>query len=175
MTREEFWNIIKRSEGISDPETINEVNKAELEKLTPEEIVSYKTHFNTLVDKASRWDLWGAIYIINGGCGDDSFIDFRYSLISMGEDIYTRAVQDPDSLVELDLDTGDDDTYERVFNEAFGYVAMEVYEEKTREDIYDYLPNYSEEEEMGEEWDFDDREECMKRLPNLTQKYWPTV
>jgi len=175
MTRDTFWSIIKKSEAITNADKINEINKEELDKLTPQELLSYYTHFDTLVDEAYRWDLWGAIYIIQGGCGDDSFIDFRYSLISLGETIYTNAVQNPDSLADLDFDMDDDEVYERLGNELFGYIAVELYEEKTGENLFDQLPDSTTEENMGEEFDFDDRDACMERLPRVTQKYWADV
>lgn len=126
MTQAEFWNIIAKADGLTDPEAVNETIKTALEALEPEEIVSYQTHFDALHDKAYTWKLWGAIYLLNGGCGDDAFIDFRSFLISMGEAMYTRTVNDPDSLADLDHDP--EDCYsETLFNEAFGYLAYEVY------------------------------------------------
>jgi len=174
MTIDDFWNIIAKAKDTINPEEVIEIVKKELEKLSPEEIVSYQNHFDILHDKANFWNLWGAIYLINGGCGDDSFIDFRYSLISRGREIYENAIKNPESLVDLKLNDDENERFDELFNESFGYIASEVYEEKTDEEIYDYRENnpYGSDEDMGEDWDFDDKDECLKRLPKLTAKYW---
>jgi hypothetical protein len=44
--------------------------------------------------------LWGAAYLIHGGCGDDTFNDFRSSLISRGRRCFERVIADPDSLAD---------------------------------------------------------------------------
>ncbi|MEA3490510.1 MAG: DUF4240 domain-containing protein [Campylobacterota bacterium] len=172
MTLDEFWNIIDKAKNTTDPDEVVEIVTKELANLSDEEIVYYQKHFDTLFERAEKWDLWGAIYLINGGCGDDSFMDFRYSLISMGKEVYNNAIANPDSLADLALNEDEDERFDALFNESFGYIAIEVYEEKTGEEIYDYREDIDREEDMGEEWDFDDRDECLKRLPRLTDKYW---
>jgi len=42
-----------------------------------------------------RVDLWGAAYLINGGCSDDAFEYFRGWLIVQGRGTYERIVADP--------------------------------------------------------------------------------
>ena len=78
---------------------------------------------------AYTWDLWGAAYLINGGCSDDGFAYFRSWLISRGRAAYEEAVRDPDSLA--DLVDPDRDDYE--FEDLWG-LALVVYEERTGED-----------------------------------------
>jgi hypothetical protein len=67
---------------------------------------------------------------IGGGCSDDGFTDFRYGLISLGKNVYYKAIENPDSLVELGADI-------EIRNESFGYVAFEVYEEKSGTEMPD--------------------------------------
>lgn len=172
MTIDEFWNIIDKAKHTMQPEKKIEIVTQKLKKLSPEEIVSYQRHFDTLHSRAYKWDLWGAIYLLHGGCGDDSFMDFRYSLISMGKEVYSNALANPDSLANWELNDDEDERDEEFFNEGFGYIAIEVYKEKTEEEIYDYREDIDKEENLGEEWNFDDRNECMKRLPKLTMKFW---
>jgi len=76
--------------------------------------------------QAYRWDLWGAAYIIGGGCSDDGFIDFQYGLIAKGREIYESALANPDSLADLAIPG-------EIPNELFGYVADNVYEDLTVE------------------------------------------
>jgi len=40
--------------------------------------------FRRYLNKAYTWDLWGAAYLINGGCSDDGFEYFRRWLVSRG-------------------------------------------------------------------------------------------
>jgi len=173
MTQDQFWEVIAVADQMSDSEEIIEAVRGRLENFTAQELIDYQNHFNLYVDKAYLWDLWGAIYLMNGGCGDDSFTDFRYSLISRGREVYEKALSNPDSLAEMEFEDLDD-IYDELFNEGFGYIAIELYEEKTDKDIYDSIDNnpYGKDEQMGEEWDFDNREECIKRLPKLTERFF---
>lgn len=162
MNIDTFWALIEPIKNAIEPEI--EIAK-QLQSLDPAELEAYQTHFDHLKNQANRWDLWGAAYMIGGGCSDDSFIDFRYGLIAKGRDIYEKAVQDPDSLADL----GDDLEIE---NESFGYVAQEIYTAKTGKDMPRNSAGLSA-YDMGEEWDFEDKEENLKRIPRLTAIYWP--
>jgi hypothetical protein len=64
-------------------------------------------HFDAMMDSAYCWSLWGAAYGINGGCGDDSFVDFHASLIARGRQVFERALSDPDTLADEDFDGSD--------------------------------------------------------------------
>ncbi len=88
--------------------------------------VSFAGLFSAAYHRAYRWDLWGAAYIIGGGCSDDSFMDFREWLISMGQRVYDAALSRPDALAEVVRAPG----IESCFFEGFGYVAQEVLEAK---------------------------------------------
>jgi Protein of unknown function (DUF4240) len=50
------------------------------------------------------WTPLLAAYVINGGCGDDSFQDFRASLIFRGRTSFRNAVTDPESLADKAID-----------------------------------------------------------------------
>ena len=160
MDIQQFWNIIENVKSSEEPE---EAIKSQLNELTSEEIVSYQEHFDTLHERAYHWDLWGAAYIMEGGCSDDGFTDFRYGLISKGKDVYETVLTDPDSLADLDFGV-------EISNELFGYSALDVYEERTGND----MPRKTfeqPEQPVGEEWDFDDMTENKNRLPKLFEKF----
>jgi hypothetical protein len=160
MNLEDFWKIIEVGKKSDEPEIILE---AELKTKSAVELEEFQKHFYQLFDSAYKWDLWGAAYIISGGCSDDGFIDFRYGLISKGQEVFEKAILDPDSLSKFES--------ESIENESFGYVAGEAYENLTGKEI-EVTENSDEEESMGEEWDFDDESENLKRLPKLMKKYW---
>src|SRR5262249_33752044 len=67
----------------------------------PDEAAHFRRTFLSYLDRAYRWDLWRAAFLIGGGCSDDSFMDFRSWLISLGRDVYERAISDPDSLPDV--------------------------------------------------------------------------
>src|ERR1044071_8296184 len=98
MTREQFWKSVDQVKGAEEPGAA--MNKL-LRKVTPQELVSYQEHFDTLAREAYRGDLWGAAYIIGGGCSDDGFIDFRYGLIARGKDVFESALRSEEHTSEL--------------------------------------------------------------------------
>lgn len=131
MSIDEFWARIERihreSEGVMD--TKCERLERELTRLEPAEVVSFEEHFRRCDARAYSWDLWAAAYVMNGGCGDSGFSDFRATLISMGRDVFERALADPDTLADTEL--GGDDA----FFEGFQYVANGVYMARTGDSI----------------------------------------
>lgn len=160
MDVQEFWGMIEKIKNNEEPE---EAIKRHLDGLSPKEIASYQKHFDTFHEKAYRWDLWGAAYIIEGGCSDDGFTDFRYGLISKGKDIYEMAIKNPDDLADIDFE-------DEISNELFGYSAIYVYETKTGTEI-PRKEFEQPEQSIGEDWDFDDETENQRRLPKLWKKF----
>lgn len=169
MTQDQFWNLIASSKAASRGSFERQAKALgqELAKLSPEEIVEFQRIFDEHTDRAYTWDLWGAAYILGGGCSDDAFVDFRSWLISMGREIYERALKDPESLADVPLgpEGGED-----AFFEEFAYVAPQVYEKKTgKEEMPDY-ERHSTDEPAGEAWD-EDGDDLERRFPRLSAKY----
>jgi len=160
MTRDDFWRLL---EGL-DPETAEEQLRERLEALELAEVASFADHFDREFDRAYDWKLWAAAYIMDGGCSDDGFMDFRFGLISRGRKVFEAVLADPDSLAEMP------DKSSFIPNEAFGYVAREVYEAKSGTEM-PRVEFARRSEPAGEEWDHDDDEQCAKRLPKLWKKY----
>ena len=106
MTLDQFWAIIeevhRNSAGNMDAKC--ELLGTTLRKLPLDEVRSFDEHFREQYYRAYDWGLWAAAYIIGHGCSDDSFMDFRSTLISMGRETFERALADPESLAELDYD-----------------------------------------------------------------------
>lgn len=61
----EFWAIIERAATPSDLHS-------ELGTLTEDQLLEFEHHHARYIDQAYTWDLWGAAYVINGGCSDDT-------------------------------------------------------------------------------------------------------
>ncbi|MCW1885117.1 DUF4240 domain-containing protein [Luteolibacter flavescens] len=160
MDKNAFWKLL---DGLDAEDAAAEL-AARLEDLEPAEIAEFQRHFDEAHEAAYIWSLWGAAYLMEGGCSDDGFMDFRYGLISRGQKVYEAALADPDTLADL---VGDDDF---ISNEEFGYVAGQVYQSITDEEIprSDNPPAL---EPTGEEWDFEDMDLNAEKLPKLTAKF----
>ncbi|MBZ0289117.1 MAG: DUF4240 domain-containing protein [Anaerolineae bacterium] len=162
MTLDEFWNLVDRVHIASNGDMSKKCDllTEELEKLSPEEVLSFAHHFDDCEDITYTWDLWAAAYIIGGGCSDDCFSDFRSSLISMGRAYFERIIASPDDLAEMD------DAEDTILFEGYQYISTSVYKEMTGE-----LPMRQKSppgEPLGEHWDDDD----LPRLyPRLSARY----
>ena len=164
-----FWNLIETAvrEAAGDEEQAEDSLLRNLSSRQPADIEQFQRILQSKLDEAYAWNLWGAAYIINGGCSDDGFEYFRCWVISRGRAVYESAISSPDSLADVvSTADGDDD---REF-EALLYVALRAYEEVTGSK----MPRGSRvplREPKGSNWDFDDVEECEKRLPRLSSKF----
>ena len=179
ITEEEFWQVIEASLHGCDGEVYqDECLGTLLAKFQPEEIAEFVLIFDRLhYQLINRSDLWAAGMLLNAGHGtDDGFDYFRCWLISCGKDVYYQAVNDPDSLAEVEVDTDEEGHPDAEFEE-FSYVPYSVYESLTGgKDLYDLLPEQSVEDGFDEEWDETDAdnesEEWLKqKLPKLWAKY----
>lgn len=141
MDRSTFWAVIDASrKGVAADDHEAQVEKLEsvLSKLTPEDLVEFEHNFDDLLDQSYRADLWGAAYLINGGCSDDGFEYFRRWLIARGQKFYDAALADPDSLARR---IGEDTDVEF---EEIGYIAAQVYEAKTGQGATEFYSHLGE-------------------------------
>jgi hypothetical protein len=153
MDEDRFWEIVDRASISGDPaESLREW----LEDQSPREIAAFNRHFFAMLRKAYRYDIWGAAYLLLGGCSDDAFRDFRADLIGKGRVIFESVLKDPDSLADHPDVEGD---------ETLPSVANEVYVEKTDKE----LPRAAGERThpAGKSWDFRDTQEMSRRYPRL--------
>lgn len=72
-----------------------------LAALEPGRIAEFAVTAVEVSRSAYRWPLWNAAHLIEGGCGDDGFTDFRDGLALLGRETFTRVVADPDALAGL--------------------------------------------------------------------------
>jgi hypothetical protein len=172
MTADQFWQIIEASRAGSRGNKDAQVAAltTQLAELTPADVAEFERLFEEQANRAYHWDLWGAAYVIRGGCSDDSFADFRDWLISMGREVFERALQDADSLADLALGSNGD---EETCFEELAYVAAQVYQEQTGEEMPD-TDIKSPSQPAGEEW-AEETAILAQRFPRLWAKYgWET-
>ena len=90
MDEQMFWSLIGRAQRPSELH-------AQLAGLPEDQLLSFERLHAAYINRAYTSDLWGAAYLINGGCSDDTFEYFRAALISLGREVYERALTDPES------------------------------------------------------------------------------
>lgn len=162
MNIDGFWELIGQAcrEEPSDSDARQRALARLLERLPTEALSLFAEHFDAAIDTAYTWPLWGAAYVIGGGCSDDAFADFRSSLVSRGRAAYEKAVSAPDSLAEMDL--GQDEW----FHEGFAYVPTQAL--KKRLGTIKARINPAPAEPIGAPWS---EEELPTLFPRLSAKY----
>ncbi len=167
MDRDEFWRLIEDcAEGRSNPEDFEELLRERLEELDDADVLAFDDEFRSLSAEAYDWGLWGAAYVIGGGCSDDSFEYFRSWLICQGQDSYEAALADPDSLAELAVEL--EDPEEILFGfESMAYVATEIWQERHGSGELPERGPMAGLEPSGEAFDEDDAPLLRNRYPQL--------
>ena len=167
MDESRFWEIIQTTKDAKPNDFASQQDELAklLRKMTPDQIILFDNRFRYFRGLANTWPLWGAIYIIHGGCGDDSFNDFREWVIGQGKEFYHATIQNPETLVEVDSDKIEDADWE-----GLGYIASTVFKELTGKEI-PYLHTFNENTETtGTEWS-DEGDDLKNMFPKLAEKY----
>jgi hypothetical protein len=127
MTESAFWALISETRKAAGNDTgrQSELLKDRLTQLAPPAIVAFAQIRHRLDERAYTWNLWGAAMVIEDGCSDDCFRDFRGYLISLGPDAYEQALANPDSLASVvqDAETGDWENADNVAPDAYSSVT----------------------------------------------------
>jgi hypothetical protein len=166
MEEDLFWKIIQKTKDNSNDnfEEQQEELANELRKLTPDELILFDNSFRNFRGLANTWELWGAIYIIHGGCSDDNFIDFREWVIAQGQKFYYKVIHDPESLVEIETHLIEEFDWE-----GFGYLPGIIFEELTGQKMpYTFQEKF---DTTGNEWN-EDSDDLKVMFPKLSAKYW---
>jgi hypothetical protein len=159
MDEAAFWKLIHSTKGSAE-----KISKA-LKLVTPDEIKTFSNIYWEKHRSLHHWDLWAALYIMNGGCSDDSFHYGKAWVIGKGEAVYQVALNSPDNLgphvTDSDLEDGCD-------NEMLNYAADEAFEALTGRNL-DYETG---EDEVPAGTAFDEDEAYLaKNFPKLTAQF----
>ena len=164
MDEQAFWYIIASSleDGDALAEQLASLRQL-LQAMTDEDLIAFQEMIDHMMTQAYRWGLWGAAYIMMGGCSDEGFEFFRAGLIMKGKEIYEAAVVEPDSLA----DVGDVDECE-----DFLYLACEVYEERNNDGaIYERFREEQKAAPEGDSFDESDNRYLKQEYPRLWEIY----
>ncbi len=169
MDETEFWEIIDRAreDADGDPEEQADLVIERLTGLDPDSVLDFARHFESRVNRAFRWDLWGAAFVLLGGASDEVFDSFRCWLVGQGRHVFEGAVHQPDELATLI------DTFEEGVDgdgEELGYAADEAYEQLTGVRMPD-LGMTAPLEPEGEAFDFDNDAAVRDRYPKLWDRF----
>ena len=166
MDEASFWDLTAQTRAEADNDTgrQSELLEERLRTLPPQQIVAFQRLRHRLDERAYTWDLWGAAYVIEDGCSDDCFRDFRAYLISLGRDTYEAALRDPDSLATVvqDAETGDWENADSV--------AADAYENVAGEDLPAEDSDLSG-DPRGQPWDDENQEDLVRRYPRLAERF----
>jgi hypothetical protein len=114
MDEAHFWQIVDRVHRAAgdDMDLKCRIIERDISALPAAEALVFARLFDTVMGRAYHWPLCGAAFVINGGCSDDTFCDFRAALISRGREAFESALADPDSLADAESDAWFDEGYQ---------------------------------------------------------------
>lgn len=142
MDKDIFWRIIDAVNSEVKPSDQEGILRATQEKLlnySPREIAAWGSIQRYYKELADTSGVFAVSCCLNDYMSDDGFMDFRMWLISRGKEVYTAALQNPDSLADLDI-------LEDTRFESYGYVANDAYKKAARGavrgDLYDAMKRY---------------------------------
>ena len=176
MTEPEFWaHVAAARPRRYDAEAHAEQLAARLAKLPEPDILDFARHWEAVLARAYRRDLWGAAYLINGGCSDDGFEYFCRWLALQGRAAFDAALADPDSLAEV-LDGETDVEAEVAPGTDAWFLATGTAQDDAGYAAYERAllfrhPKGVAEPPLAPRWDFDDHAEVRRRLPRLAAAY----
>ncbi|MFR0757477.1 MAG: DUF4240 domain-containing protein [Hominisplanchenecus sp.] len=88
MSKDQFWNLIEKAKEVcgTDLDASAVWIKQQLFYMTPEDVLQFHNLVYSYRDAAYKYGLWTAAGIMmEAGCSDDSFSDFRMWLIAQGK------------------------------------------------------------------------------------------
>nr|WP_294947086.1 DUF4240 domain-containing protein [uncultured Mucilaginibacter sp.] len=160
LNEDAFWLIIQQSIIESNNNYQQQIPHLQkiLSRMDKEQIIKFNNTFTALLAASYTSKLWGASYVINGGCSDDCFEYFRGYLIGHGKNKFYDTYRDPESCA--DWIKPEDDW------EGIRYAAANAYKQKTGSEIpYTYQAEYKLKGKLFDEATVD------KQYPKLAAKF----
>jgi hypothetical protein len=172
MRTDDFWAVIARAtaDRPASPADVAKRAAADLATRDPEEIVAWGRHLDKVMVASGTEDLWAAAYLINGGCSDEGFDNFRGWLIAHGREAVARSVKSPDSLAEMPAVRAAAESGAVFEAGEVLTVAAEAYAQATGSEMPAGEQPVTR-PDAGDLWDFDNEEEMQRRLPKLSELF----
>ena len=169
MRTDDFWAVIARAtaDRPASPAEVAKRAAADLATSDPEEIVAWARHLDKVMVASGTQDLWAAAYLINGGCSEEGFDNFRGWLIAHGRETLAHSVKSPDALADLpDVRAAADNGAVFEAEEVLS-IAKDAYAQVTGSEMPVGETPVTR-PDAADLWDFDDEEEMQRRLPRLS-------
>lgn len=169
MDESRFWELIDQTrDGTANVAEHADVLRKALESLSPDDIASFGQILENKLEELNHFDIWEVAYIINTGCGDDDFTNFRAGVIARGKDTFNIALQNPSRLGDLD------NAEDLITGEDFWATYMQAWSNKTRAPSNigpEVTMAPASNQASGEP--FSEDEGCLSsKHPQLFAKYW---
>jgi hypothetical protein len=179
VNKTEYWNLIEQSKSYKEDQV--DWLTEELSKKSIDEIVDFEFIFEGYMKESYQSHLWGAAYLIMGGCSDDSFDYFRGWLISQGQEVYEKTLKEPEFLANYitDENLGDEGVpeYEDFLNVGFDAYTLKKDgdPEDWDEDLYDEMLELLSQKGLVDnkeiEFDWEDEDDLEEMFPNLWERF----
>ncbi|CAH8770418.1 DUF4240 domain-containing protein [Paenibacillus dendritiformis] len=179
MTDKVFWELISNSKKQGGKQI--EWLIVELSKKPVNEIIDFEIELANKLQQSYTSSLWGAAFVIMGGCSDDGFDYFRGWLIAQGEEVFTKAIKNPEFLADYLTDEYlEEDEFAPQLEEMLSVASDAYIYQKTGEfeyndeistEFWDELEARGHESmspEIEIDWEKDDLEE---RYPRLWERF----
>ena len=140
MPSREFWTIVDKaaSDMPQAPSEAYQSLRRALIELDDMKIIGFGMTLYEELSRSYTHELWSAGNIMSGLLTDDSFTYFRLWLMSKGQEVYFSAIEDPDSLADVQRHSDDG---RPVGFESFLYVGEDAFNyrrsDEFRQSIYD--------------------------------------
>ena len=146
MSKDAFWALIQEAKTAcgQDLNAMEYYLQEQLVSMGPAAAKDFHDILQAYEDLADQYGLWDAASVImEYGCSDDGFIDFRAWLIAQGKDVYMNALREPDTLADVEA-------YGDCCFECLSYVGDYAYEHLTGRSAYDEMESDRMEKLRGE-------------------------
>ena len=101
MNEQILWMLVKHSQEMNnDAFQQSQLLIDLLSEWSIKNIYKFEKLYWKLMRRSYDADLWAAAYVINDGCSQQDFLNFRSWLLLQGQAIFRKTVQDPEYLVE---------------------------------------------------------------------------
>ena len=169
MKADKYWLIIGRSLRKTKSMEDQRLKLVKLlGKLKCEEIIGFHLRTEQLLKDSHHEDLLCAAHLIEGGVYENAFEFFRCWLISRGQQVFKKALQNPDSLIAV-LDDVEDHSFE-----AFYHIPEEVFMQATGKSMNDFIAAQIKDagiEELHLSWSPNNPDSMRHICPELFRKY----
>ena len=172
MDKSEFWRIIDfaRLHAQEDSQRQELLLVKGLEQYSAENIIEFECLLRQTIIDADDFKVMAAEKIMEGSVSDDSYVYFRCWLIGQGEQVFTEALRNPDSLVTVVTAETTTDF------EALLYVTTQAYQHKTGKGEEDDSFPRNIAAKRGLDYDFGSQTKGQdwtpEQLPTLLPRLW---